>query len=51
MFLGAAARVTRNSGDKELSIPSSDIWSDRKGNSDFGRHVKGMCVALWEELG
>jgi hypothetical protein len=40
-------QVTWNPCNKKLSVPSSD----RKGKSDFGRHVEGMCAALWEELG
>jgi hypothetical protein len=44
-------QVTWNPCNKKLSVPSSDRWSDRKGKSDFGRHVEGMCAALWEELG
>jgi hypothetical protein len=51
MFLGATARITWDPCNKKLSIPSSNRWLDRKGESDFGRHVEGMCVALWEGLG
>jgi hypothetical protein len=35
----------------KLNIPPSNGWSDRKGKSDFGRHVEGLCATLWEGLG
>jgi hypothetical protein len=51
MILGAITRVTWDPCNKKLSIPSPNRWSDRKGESDFGRHVEGMCATLWKGLG
>jgi hypothetical protein len=51
MILGAIAGVTWDPCGKKLSISSSNRWSDRKGESDLGRHVEGMCATLWKGLG
>jgi hypothetical protein len=48
--LGAITGITWDPGNKKLSIPSSNRWPDRKGKSNFGRHVEGMCATLWKGL-
>jgi hypothetical protein len=51
MILGAITVITWDPCNKKLCIPSSNRWPDRKGKSDFGRHVEGMCATLWKGLG